>query len=301
MHHRPTTIEGVAKSSSLQPFGILSESLRFMRKQPVLAHVVVLLLVLPAVVQSILEFAWPSSAVPSLERIGQVGYAIAVLVCALTLYWGQAATLVISRRIVSSKAGRGRTSFAAVRKQSSTVVFPLIVTDILRTLVTLEWCLIPAAAFIVMAVYLPGCPEALNLVGPHSSASLLAPCAPALITTPLLLLPLLYLLRTMLAGVIVVTEGLKARDALRESSRVLKGSLFRVCGSLVVILIVLFAPLSLLSMLVGAGATDGLSGHSADGLFAGLSAAASSVFTVAMVVAYTRLQSRRPKLVMPEA
>lgn len=286
--------------STLHPFGILWESWDFLCKQPALFHVIAWLIILPSVGQSVIDYVWPVSAIPSIEQIGEVGYAIAMIVWMLMLYWGHAAVFLVARRLVNSKAGRSRTSFSAVRKQSSIIVFPLIITDILQTIIALEWLLIPLAVCILIVVFLPDCLEVLNVAGPYPSTELLAPCAPALAASPLLILPLLYLLRTVFGGVIVATEGLKARDALRESARVMKGSVLRVTGSLVVIVAVLFGPLFVLSFAGEYAQFDPLTREIFTAVLAGISGIPGAVFTITLVVIYTRLKSKGHRQIIPD-
>lgn len=292
------------KRSSLHPFGILRESWDFMRKQPVFIHITLWLLVLPSVIQSIVDYVWPVSALPKIEHIGRVGYVITMLVCTLVLYWGQAAVLVVARRIVSSKAGRSRTSFAAVRKQSSVIVFPLIVTDILQTIIMLEWLLIPFAAGLVYLLFQPVCASALNAYfsDPNTvSPETLTVCAPALALTPLLLLPVWYVLRTMFAPILVATEGLRSRDALRESSRILKGSLRRVSVSLVSILLVLMLPVMAVSFAVESFLTSPLQAQIAAAVFTGCFAVMGCLFSIALVVTFTRLRKTGHRQILPDA
>lgn len=57
-------------------------------------------------------------------------------------FWGQACVLTVAKRLVSSPAGRNRTSFKAVRKQAFKFVGPLFLLEVLRTIITLLWALL---------------------------------------------------------------------------------------------------------------------------------------------------------------
>lgn len=63
----------------------------------------------------------------------------AILILMLTLLWGLSCTLVACRRIVQTRAGRARTSFATLRKEGAPYVLPLLLTSILRGCFTIFW------------------------------------------------------------------------------------------------------------------------------------------------------------------
>jgi len=57
----------------------------------------------------------------------------------LILLWGVASILVVGKRMLSTRAGRSRTSFKVVRKQASGYVLNIFITGILRACIALLW------------------------------------------------------------------------------------------------------------------------------------------------------------------
>ncbi|OGJ60303.1 hypothetical protein A2635_01000 [Candidatus Peribacteria bacterium RIFCSPHIGHO2_01_FULL_51_9] len=64
---------------------------------------------------------------------------ILMLIFGLLLIWGSACILVIGKRLLTSRAGRNRTSFCAVARQARRYILPLFLTGILRTCFTILW------------------------------------------------------------------------------------------------------------------------------------------------------------------
>lgn len=77
---------------------------------------------------------------------------ILMLIFALLIIWGSACILVIGKRLLTSRAGRNRTSFRAVARQARRYILPLFLTGILRTCFTILWGLLFIIPGIIYAV-----------------------------------------------------------------------------------------------------------------------------------------------------
>jgi len=64
------------------------------------------------------------------------------LALSIVLLWGVASILVIGKRMLSTKAGRSRTSFKVVSKQARGYVLNMFITGIIRTCIALLWSIL---------------------------------------------------------------------------------------------------------------------------------------------------------------
>lgn len=98
------------------------------------------------------EDGWPVTDLPPLAVFGL----ILMLLFALLLIWGTACLLVIGKRLLTSRAGRNRTSFRAVARQARRYILPLFLTGILRTCFTILWgflFIIPGVIYAVRTIF----------------------------------------------------------------------------------------------------------------------------------------------------
>lgn len=140
-----------------------------------------------------------------------------------TLTWGVACTLVVGKRLLQAKSGRLRTSLKAVAGQARGLVAALLLTDILRGCIAMLWTL-PAVGLAIVAM------TTLDLRTIVASA--IETGRPFLYLSGiclLLILPLLYLLRTTFAPLSIAYEKTAFRDALKRSKELTKG---RIGGTL---------------------------------------------------------------------
>lgn len=111
----------------------------------------------------------------------------------------------------------------------------------------------------------------------------------------LLIIPgILYSLRTVFYGIIVVTEDVAYRDALRRSKDVVHGHLWAMCWRLAIIFIVIYGPPNLLSLL-GYWVVEGsyqAATLTMDIVDAALNAPATILALLASVALYDELKSR---------
>ena len=174
---------------------------------------------------------------------------LGMLIFMVLMLWGVANILLIGRKLVSSRAGRNRTSLTAVAREGRLLIIPLLLTEILRSCFTLLWGIL----FII-----PG---------------------------------ILYAIRTTFYNIIVVTEGIAYRKALQRSKTVVRGHTWAALWRIAVLLIVLYAPINLLSF-IGYAAVDGSNATFAiDILDALLNAPATVISLLATVALYDELQS----------
>jgi hypothetical protein len=255
----------MAKRPSLNPFGLIGESWSFLRKQPALWSVLLWFMIVPAVAIEILDTYRPQSELPSVDRIGELGYVLATLLFLFVTFWGAACIQVVGRRMIQSKAGRARTSFKAVRRDAVPLIIPLFFTDLLRSLVTLEWALlylVPSGLLLIgwneCHAAVPGLIEAILAYtgdsGPIADTIRAIPvhCFAFIYLLPLLIPAVVYQIRSIFFDAVIGTEGLRYRQALRRSAEVVRGKFWKTTFALVVLGIVLFVPASLIGVVATA-------------------------------------------------
>lgn len=138
----------------------------FLRKQPVLTDVALWLVVVPytgkAIFLTIIASAGWNTQLPGTGAPGAtdafplvLAIGLVVLLCQL---WAEAAALTVAKRLLSRNAGRVRTSFRAVLRQSRGVVLPILLTEILWVCSTMLWGLLfilPGIVYATRAIFFP--------------------------------------------------------------------------------------------------------------------------------------------------
>lgn len=195
----------------------------FAWKQPALLRAGVWLILLPMAVSRVLDVPLPTDRPEYAAVVVVVQLGIAVL-----LTWGTACVLTIGRRLLQAKSGRMRTSFTAVRTQARGIIVSLLLTDILRGCIALFLGL-PLVVFLLLT----------ETVAHERNATVLGlieqyPWLP-LCMIPFTLLPILYLIQTSLAAMVVAYEKTAFRPALARSRALIRGHLWYMVGVLVVI------------------------------------------------------------------
>lgn len=253
----------MSKPPSLNPLRLVADSWRFLLRQPALWHVLIWFMIVPSIAMDVFEAYPPQSDVPSIDRIGDMGYGLAMVLFLFVTFWGVACVQVVGRRMIQSKAGRARTSFKSVRRDAVPLILPLFFTDVLRSLITLEWALlyiVPSGLFLIgWTECREAFPEILRTIfqsgmGEVSGNVLLSrfPAVPVHCFAFFYLLPLLipaavYMLRTMLFDVIIGAEGLTYREALRRSQEVIRKRFWKTVFSVLGVVLILGIPAGLLS------------------------------------------------------
>lgn len=83
------------------------------------------------------EFVWGQTDIRPIILLFVIQLALSIV-----LVWGIACVLVVGKRMIKSKAGRAKTSFAVVRKDGSKYILNLLITGILRDIFTFFWTLL---------------------------------------------------------------------------------------------------------------------------------------------------------------
>lgn len=147
----------------LNVFAIIGSAWDFYRKQPVLNSVLLWLILLPMTALMGLGYLqethpYFSDANMQLIASGQGAASLLVMVIFLNMVlsiivlWGIACVLLVAKKLVSTKAGRSRSSFRVVRKQASGYVANLFLTGILRSCFTFLWALLLIVPGIIYSI-----------------------------------------------------------------------------------------------------------------------------------------------------
>ena len=142
------------------PFAIIGTAWSFYKKQPVLNEIAFWLFFLPVAFMDAFSGMIGIAEAQDIEDLSLESFTameIAVMVPLIVLliyllFWGQACVLTVAKRMVSSPAGRNRTSFKAVRKEARKFIGALILTEVLRGIITLLWSLLLIVPGIIYSV-----------------------------------------------------------------------------------------------------------------------------------------------------
>lgn len=246
------------------PFAIIGSAWSFYRKQPVLNEIAFWLMFLPVagidalggVVETAAAQGFTTDDFTAMTAM-EIAITIPVIVALVYfMLWGQACTLIVAKRIVSSPAGRTRTSFKAVRKQAKKYIGALFLTEILRTIITL---------LLMVLLIVPGVIYSVRTI--------------------------FYDIMMIESG--KVTYG---RDALKPSYNLVKGQTWSVLWRVVIIALCIFFPLGLLNGFTTGVLTVVDSRLETLALVLGdlFDAFGTMLFIVASVVLYAELKSASP-------
>ena len=138
---------------------LIGSSWQFLRKQPAMLPIAAWLIAIPyALFEAANNLLGPANnpaVLPAEETVMIVLFMAAMSVLFL---WGHASTLTVGRRLLQTNAGRSRTSFRAVIKQSRGFIIPLLLTYILWTCMTFLWgilLIVPGIFFFVRTFLFP--------------------------------------------------------------------------------------------------------------------------------------------------
>lgn len=292
-------------------FSLIREAWKFYRKQPALNAVLLWLIIAPAVAADLLgRYAEPGSAIaPGIG--GTILQILLLLLLALLGYWGSASILLVGRRMIQQRAGRGRTSFTAVRRAASPLVWPLFLTSVLRACITFYWSLLFVLPALLLVLLEKACGDLLPRLfalaagaGSLQTLQALPRCWPLLLS-PLLLLPAAwYGLRTSYYPLAVAADGKAYREGLRRSKDMIDGRFWRVVGTLAALVFLLLLPTELLSSLV-IGLADAIDPRLEPAALVaaeGFSAIGMLLFTLSSIAYYGWLREKRnlPVEITPE-
>lgn len=135
-------------------FSMIGQSWTFARKQPVLLHAGFWLLFLPMLIMSrlsaYLEFAEKEH---NAQLVGPVILSsICIILLSIVVIWGTGCILLVGSRLLSAKSGRSRSSFSAVRAEARAFIVPLLLTNLLRGLITVLWGILLIVPGIIYAL-----------------------------------------------------------------------------------------------------------------------------------------------------
>ena len=248
-------------SPSINPFRLILDSWSFLRNQPALLHVLVWLFIVPAILLDVIDVYWPVSDIESVRQIGTLGFVLAQMILVFLFFWGFASVLLVGRRMVRSLAGRSRTSFRSVRRESMRIIVPLFFTSLLRGIVTIEWSLlagVPAILFLLGSQSCrAGVSPVISAIGAFVNSETVgfldpvvrqfpARCGPLFLMLPLLIPAAVYQIRTAFFGMVIASESLRYRDALRRSRNVVRGKTWTVFAVIICLAVLLYLPSFLL-------------------------------------------------------
>lgn len=209
---------------------LLTGSLSFQAKHPVLRGVTVLLLAAPAfldhAMRRVLAVEDPLllSDGPAWQQPLLLGTLLVLLLTTILELWGISCILVTARRLLGHPAGRTRRSLRALMREGADFVPALFLTSILRTC-TVALLLLPALLLGIGLLWKDVAPE-------------LALTLSAFAAVP----GVLYGLKTMFYSVIIVSEQLTYRSALKRSAAALKGRLLSTATRLLLLLAATLGP-----------------------------------------------------------
>ena len=144
------------------PIILLQQSWQFYRKHAVFNAVVFWLLAVPFWILNVLQSvsfgngSIDTAPYPPLlstdDPVTLLLIILAILLLTLVTTWGTASVLFVGKRLVTSRAGRTRTSFKAVRMEGLHLILPLLFTMILRSCFILLWGILFIIPGIIYAI-----------------------------------------------------------------------------------------------------------------------------------------------------
>ncbi|UPA22448.1 hypothetical protein K8942_05365 [Candidatus Peribacteria bacterium] len=135
-------------------FTLIGNAWAFAKKQSVLMQVAIWLMFLPMIGMNELSsfMADPALKMDAANGAPILLSALFILILSVILVWGIACVLLIGSRQLGSSSGRSRTSFSAVRTEARRFLIPLILTGILRNIITFLWALLLIVPGVIYSV-----------------------------------------------------------------------------------------------------------------------------------------------------
>lgn len=122
---------------------LLKKSWNFFKDQPVLISASLWMIFLPLLGMNVIgSLMNDMGAIGSENTAPFFGLLLCLFVLSVVLTWGLACVLLVGGKLLGAKAGRSRTSLKAVAKEARAFVVPLILTSILRGIVTCFYLLL---------------------------------------------------------------------------------------------------------------------------------------------------------------
>lgn len=135
-------------------FTLIGNAWAFSKKQPILVQAALWLIFVPMIgINELSSFlADPSLKMDAANGAPVLLSALCIFALSVVLVWGIACVLLIGSRQLGSNSGRSRTSFKAVRTEARSFLIPLILTGILRNILTFFWALLLIVPGIIYSV-----------------------------------------------------------------------------------------------------------------------------------------------------
>lgn len=130
----------------------IAQSWEFARTQPVLQRAAFLLILLPLIAMNLAATVMEDAIHTPDNAVVVLTGTIFLILCCVMLAWGSACILLIGGKLIGSKSGRSRTSLSAVAGEAKAFIVPLVLTNILRGIITLLWSLLLIVPGIIYAV-----------------------------------------------------------------------------------------------------------------------------------------------------
>ena len=137
----------------------------FVRKQPILLDIALWFVLVPAAIAdaaigSLAKGGWQTNLLAASGGVRNATPAVLMLMLVVGVFtlWGQAATLIVARRMLKRSAGRSRTSLRAVAREARGFIIPLLLTEILWTASIVLWglaLLIPGIVTAFRGIFFP--------------------------------------------------------------------------------------------------------------------------------------------------
>jgi len=167
------------------------------------------------------------------------------LILGAVLLWGTACILSIGKRLLQAKSGRTRSSFKTVRTQASSTFLPLLLTGILRTILTVLCSILLVVLLILLYIL------RLPLFMHNAWNMIIIPL------TILAALPgVIYFFRTAFYPVVVVCEGMSYRPALKYCTKMSRGQTLSIAFTIIGLSIFTLLPAQIIAGVLGYMAQD---------------------------------------------
>ncbi len=226
-------------------------SLAFARKHTALWWATLWLFILPSILMTLVLDSWENfrempSQTPTLYWTIFIGVVLALALLCFLMSWGCGAVFLIAKRQIQNRAGRSRTSFKTLRKESFSFAIPIFLTSLLRLcfIAYLALLFVVPAALYITAV--PNCNESSDVLTDN-----LRCFYPLFLFLPLLLPAIYYTIRTTFYAVAIVTDESAYREALDRSREVTSGKLRAVISWLLGLGALIFLPAFALELFIG--------------------------------------------------
>jgi hypothetical protein len=222
-------------------FSLIRKAFAFASKQPVLKQISLWFIWLPlAAMQLIIVMSRTTGEASPLEARGAVIRGIVIGSLGLVLLFGILAILVVGDRLLQSRAGRTRTSLKGVVTEVRDLYFPLLLTSLLRGLISL----LLALPLLIPLLWLRR--EGLLLFPPLAGFPFFALLLLGLAALPALLFSLL----TMFFLVVLVHERQAYMRCLWRSISITRKRFWYAVSTLLLFVLVFLVPLELVTVLL---------------------------------------------------